>query len=143
MPDTRTVRERATELFEEYPGTPWEECVYAAAQKLGVMDALIGCQGRVVYTEEDVDAAAKVLVRTGHQGVAPEIADLWEKTSDYVRDFWRKRVIEIITAAGGVVADEGPLRLQEYPEPQTVLVDGGLIELGTGDILYIVRAKEE
>ena len=139
MPDTRTVRERATELFEEYPGTPWEECVYAAAQKLGVMDALIGCQGRVVYTAEDVEAARLALAPFLY---GEDFADL--EFLDHVgEDKLLPMARAFITAAGGVVADEGPLRLQEYPEPQTVLVDGGLIELGTGDILYIVRAKEE
>ena len=131
MPETpRTVGERATELFEEYPGTPWEECVYAAAQKLGVMDALIGCQGRVVYTEESLLAA-------GHAYEDAHRAAL--DTNDYEAGLIAG-TRAAITAAGGVVADE--VVVNALHVGLGTLPDGST-EVHEGDILYIVRAKEE
>ena len=141
MPDTRTVRERATELFEEYPGTPWEECVYAAAQKLGVMDALIGCQGRVVYTAEDVEAVRAAMAPYLY---GEAFADL-----EFLDHIGEEKLLAMarvaITAAGGVVVDEvvkehgdSPIYLGWTSAERTETVTAE-----SGDILYIVRAKEE
>ena len=132
MSETRIVRDAA-----DAPPTGHSTSILVFDGDNPILDALIGCRGRVVYTAEDVEAAGEA-VKDGVTVHFDEVGDITHVTYDV--DAIARAAI---TAAGGVVADEGPLRLQEYPEPQTVLVDGGLIELGTGDTLYIVRAKEE
>ena len=97
------------------------------------LDALIGCQGRVVYTEEDVEAVRAALAPFIY---GKEFADLEFLDSDSVGE---NKLLPMaraaITAAGGVVADEVvPVKSGTqvmFPKPPGRCT------------LYIVRAKEE
>ena len=98
-----------------------------------ILDALVGCQGRVIYTAEDVAAAAKAayieFLPTG-----PMLP--WRKLGSDDRAEWCELARAAITAAGGVVVDEvveltGPLLW--------VKQNSEVVEMNDGDILYIQR----
>ena len=92
-----------------------------ALRESGLWDALVGAQGRVVYTAEDVDRAVEAF----------ELVPDGTLASDAVK--------ALLTAAGGVVADE----------VVTVWMDGGVYtgddsehpftNLDERDALFIVR----
>ena len=147
MPDTRTVGEQLADEEQGAIERVGGSCVWetksqygdAWAQMLGwlksfgILDALIGAQGRVVYTEEDVEAVRAALAPFIY---GKEFADLEFLDSDSVGE---NKLLPMaraaITAAGGVVADEVvPVKSGTqvmFPKPPGRCT------------LYIVRAKEE
>ena len=99
-----------------------------------ILDALIGAQGRVVYTAEDVERAVDAL----RQGIETVVWD----SGEVVR--------KILTAAGGVVVDKvmtqavdmvdgdnGSVRWLNSTGPNE---EWSFLDLRPGDKLYIVRA---
>jgi len=117
-----------------------------ALHRSGILDALIGCQGRVVYTEEDVEAAAKTIVARQSRQTA---VMWWMLTDDEKREVINT-ARETLTTAGGVVADEvvecgnGEAMAVHAGDGERSVMDTPCVALlRPGDILYIVRAKEE
>ena len=120
MPDTpRTVGDAYNKGIDA--DSARGSAVYVFLRDYG--DALIGCQGRVVYTAEDVEVVRAALAPFIY---GKEFADLEFLDSDSVGE---NKLLPMaraaITAAGGVVAEE--VVVPQFPR----------------DILYIVRAKEE
>ena len=129
MPDTpRTVRECADDADCE--GN------YSFDGDAPILNALIGAQGRVVYTEEDVEAAANRIP----ERVTTDC--LCGRRYHHMPSFDERKDIAraAITAAGGVVADK-VYACREW-EASIQREDGALLLLGRGDIVYIVRAEE-
>ena len=143
MSKPRTVREwirrenagtaELGETFREGEGDTYYTLRDGRANR--ILDALIGCQGRVVYTEESLLAA-------GHAYEDAHRAAL--DTNDYEAGLIAG-ARAALTAAGGVVADE----VVEATERQRVMgttTGGGSASwtwhIRPGDKLYIVRAKE-
>ena len=132
MPDTpRTVREWMDGL-NVADGIP-----LAGYFPDAFLDALIGAQGRVVYTEEDVERGAVALCDY-HDEVAPVDANgrSWPRLTDDSKGLYQKQARAAITAAGGVVVDEvveltGPLLW--------VKQNSEVVEMNDGDKLYIKR----
>ena len=133
MPDTpRTVRDRYEYTDPMEDGAEEAVCFYPNNP---ILDALIGCQGRVVYTEEDVERCEEAVRRNVLVATGGRVHLATKHCRGIVR--------AAITAAGGVVADEvvevGELR-KDCPVPS----DGEPLRMcSDGDKLYIVRAKEE
>ena len=143
MPDTpKTVREL---LSPRWPLVPddverrdtWREA-WDQLQQSGILNALIGAQGRVVYTEEDVEAMGKA--------ISQELGMMVQRGIPEAEGF-PLIARAAITAAGGVVADK--VRTFAMHEKATLKVtkprEVVRIPLGVhpDDKLYIVRAKEE
>ena len=125
MPDTpRTVREWMDGL-DVADGIP-----LAGYFPEAFLDALIGCQDRVVYTAEDVEAAVDAVARVRFDP---------ERAGRHMSDYLRAVTVTAITAAGGVVADE----VVEIGHYLSIPLADGSVHADPGDILYIVRAKEE
>ena len=149
MPDTpRTVRAWLGGLTDLRDHDDTRRCAGWLEMQLeaaGILDALIGCQGRVVYTEEDVEAVRAALAPFIY---GKEFADLEFLDSDSVGE---NKLLPMaraaITAAGGVVAEEvrtfaGYEKASlKVTKPREVV--GIPLKVHPGDILYIVRAKEE
>ena len=93
-----------------------------------ILDALVGCQGKVIYTAEDVERAEKAVQ---HEVVRKLLGE-----ADPSEDYSARLTRAAITAAGGVVVDEvveltGPLLW--------VKQNSEVVEMNDGDILYIQR----
>ena len=144
MPDTpRTLRDVLMQAGIDKWILTWPEgpTLADANSIAGVsLDALIGCQGRVVYTAEDVEAVRAAMAPYLY---GEAFADL-----EFLDHIGEEKLLAMaraaITAAGGVVADgvgyvskEGSLGCRDREGRHDVL------PLLRGDILYIVRAKEE
>ena len=128
MPETRTVRDAA-----DVPPTGHSTSILVFDGDNPILDALVGCEGRVVYTEESLLAA-------GHAYEDAHRAAL--DTNDYEAGLIAG-ARAAITAAGGVVADEVVEVM--LGRTVTVRVGAGILDmkLAPSDILYIVRAKGE
>ena len=132
--EPRTVREAG------YTGLTTLKGLVAFDDRNPILDALIGAQGRVVYTAEDVEAAAnhipeRTMIDCGQYGSRHTTFRSWSERKDIAR--------AAITAAGGVVADEvvvvdGEIRFRAHP-----VTNGKYAALGKGDTIHITRAKEE
>ena len=114
---------------------------YARERFKPVLGALIGAQGRVVYTAEDVERAAKALAD------AESMRECGKPRLPGAYVFFLDDARAAITAAGGVVCEEfwevdclATIKIRDEDKPKTKLVMYGLLP---GDKLYIVRAKEE
>ena len=152
MPETRTVRDERCGLLPIRSKTAVKNNV-VFAQNAPILDALIGAQGRVVYTEEDVEAAARAAWKYQTRFNPTEHRCEWEELEPTSRAVWRSSTRAAITAAGGVVADEVmevecSSRLTDGTyDVRPVGVSGGgqwlTVGFRDGDKLYIVRAKEE
>ncbi len=144
MPETRTVRDAA-----DVPPTGHSTSILVFDGDNPILDALIGCQGRVVYTEEDVEAAANRIP----ERVTTDC--LCGRRYHHMRSFDERKDIAraTITEAGGVVADEvmmhavdtadgdnGSIRWLNSPDPDE---EWSFTDLLPGDKLYIDRAKED
>ena len=128
MPETRTVRDAA-----DAPPTGHCTSILVFDGDNPILDALIGCQGRVVYTEESLLAA-------GHAYEDAHRAAL--DTNDYEAGLIAG-ARAAITAAGGVVADEVVEVDRDEARVRVGDAEGSwLEEFFDGDKLYIVRAKE-
>ena len=109
----------------------------ARLKHAGLLDALIGAQGRVVYTEETLLAAGQAY-EEAHRAALD--------TNDYEAGLIAG-ARAAITAAGGVVADK--VRTFAVHEKASLKVTKPRevvripLKVHPGDILYIVRAKEE
>ena len=125
-------------------GAVWAQEKYAP-----VLDALIGAQGRVVYTAEDVERAAKVarLVSWGENGFRAGLP--WEELDESERNAWRQVAHAALAAAGGVVVDEvitqadgdnGSIRWLNSTDPDE---EWSFTDLHPGDRIHITRAKGE
>ena len=144
MPDTlRTVGEDFEAFAIDYcrkqdwlgkDGLPLANADWAAAAHVWVEaheDALIGAQGRVVYTEEDVERCE-------------EAAGLAWVHGKSIQEMTRA----VLTAAGGVVANK-VVEVRDYCETDISVPsfdangDPDYIRIYGGDTLYIVRAKED
>ena len=91
--------------------------------------------GDKLYTEEDVEAAAKA--------AAEAHGFVWHGLSSVKRDTWLAAQRAAITAAGGVVADEVVEVDRDEARVRVGDAEGSwLEEFFDGDKLYIVRAKE-
>ena len=161
MPDTRRTVEEDFEAFAiDYcrkqgwlgkDGLPLANAYWAYAARAYVEeheDALIGCQGRVVYTAEDVEAAGKAFWEQTRYLRVDKLNDVvWEELSPRRRIELCEEAQAILTAAGGVVAEEvrtfaGYEKASlKVTKPREVV--GIPLKVHPGDILYIVRAKEE
>ena len=129
-----------------------------AEDELGesILDALIGCQGKVVYTAKDVERVAKVHYEAVAKKYGGELGWEYVNTSERLReqrDWLLETARAALTAAGGVVADEvmtqavdmvdgdnGSVRWLNSTGPNE---EWSFLDLRPGDKLYIVRAKEE
>ena len=143
MPDTRTVRDAA-----DAPPTGHSTSILVFDGDNPILDALIGAQGRVVYTEEDVEAAGKAFWEQTRYLRVDKLNDVvWEELSPRRRIELCEEAQAILTAAGGVVAEEvrtfaGYEKASlKVTKPREVV--GIPLKVHPGDILYIVRAKEE
>ena len=152
MPDTpRTVREWMDGL-NVADGIP-----LAGYFPDAFLGALIGAQGRVVYTAEDVEraAVAAVAAASGLDETGAEWDELmegmWNESYDEAVERFKKVARAAITAAGGVVADESTKIVSNRVVVELTRVISSddsddattCTELHRGDKLYIVRAKEE
>ena len=136
MPDTpRTLWELVHQFFQgAYVDGRIDMTLFLDNVNTYGPDALIGAQGRVVYTEEDVETAAIA----GYEEEFSEIA--WEDANEVVQDVARRIARAAITAAGGVVADK--VLESEFSHDIYEVDNDHLVEIDPGDKLYIVRAKE-
>jgi len=150
MPDTpRTLRDVLEEIakgegaFSRDQLTHATNCVERAKELAAEGLALIGCQGWVVYTAEDVEAGCRA--QLGCEGAPPS---LWDEMSEDEQEAWLFKLRLGITAAGGVVADESTEIVSDRVVVELTRVIPNddattCTELRRGDKLYIVRAKEE
>lgn len=112
-------------------------------ESFGILDALIGAQGRVVYTAKDVAAAAKVVCRECpmRDRDCVFLNEGEESKCGYSPDIARA----VITAAGGVVADK-VVEVDGVSEARVGVrnAKGWSVEkFSDGDKLYVVRPKKE
>ena len=128
--EPRTVREAG------HTGVATLTGLVAFADGNPIHDALIGAQGRVIYTVEDVERAITTLNEW--------LAGCGFDVSEY--DL-RHATRAVITAAGGVVVDEfwevdcpATIKIRDEDKSHTKLLMYGLLP---GDKLYIERAEEE
>jgi len=118
-----------------------------ALKRSGILDALVGAHGGVVYTAEDVERAAEVLCDAERQqdmadGVEPDCLNTaWVDTCEAGREEWRVLVRAAISAAGGVVVDE--VVEVACPSMSDALWVTDTRMLNDGDKLYIVRAMTD
>ena len=123
-----------------------------AEDELGesILDALIGCQGKVVYTAKDVERVAKVHYEAVAKKYGGELGWEYVNTSERLReqrDWLLETARAALTAAGGVVADE-VVEVRDYCETDISVPssdangDPDYIRIYGDDKLYIVRAKE-
>ena len=130
MPETRTVRDAA-----DVPPTGHNTSILVFDGDNPILDALIGCQGRVVYTEENLLAA-------GHAYEDAHRAAL--DTNDYEAGLIAG-ARAAITAAGGVVADEVVEIANEDGHIQHTAhkddAEYSYIDVAPGDKLYITREE--
>ena len=103
MPETvRTLRYYHIDEPCDYDAVMRGDAVLHVPTRL--LDALVGAQGRVVYTAEDVEAAAKAAYarhNTPDRTLAPPL--IWEELSARKRGDWFAIARAAITAAGGMV----------------------------------------
>ena len=116
-------------------GSPEQQANVEGAVLSVLRDALVGCQGRVVYTAEDVEAAKSILADA--MGCFADDDD--KEADEWLNDY----LVRILTAAGGVMADE----VVEVRGDSSVTVGfdaperAVMIMVRRGDILHIVRAE--
>ena len=137
MPDTpRTLWELVHQFFQgAYVGGHIDMTLFLNNVDAYGPDSLIGAQGRVVYTKEDVERAAAVYCTADADETGIEFDLLWRDDKPRYLIIARKA----ITAAGGVVADE----VVEVGHYLSIPLADGSVHADPGDILYTVRAKEE
>ena len=134
------MSETVEDVLEREGG--WDDTVRVLEDMDGgwLLDALIGCQGRVVYTAEDVERAAKALAD------AESMRECGKPRLPGAYVFFLDDARAALTAAGGVVVDE-VWRDFTVVEAGIKGPDGQYVPLpdvlDDGDKLYIERAEEE
>ena len=131
--EPRTVREAG------YTGLTTLKGLVAFDDRNPILDALIGAQGRVVYTAEDVErcttAVGVELIK-----VASQVGETmtFDVTNESLEQKCSRIACAAITAAGGVVTDE--VVEVACPSMSDALWVTDTRMLNDGDKLYIVRA---
>ena len=123
MPEAKTIQELYNAKVEKHDGAV-AMTIFSFLGEVG--SALIGAQGRVVYTEEDVERCEEAAGLTWVHGKS-------------IQEMTRA----VITAAGGVVADEVVEVDEDIGETAVLACVRTTTVVAGGDKLYIVRAKEE